>query len=235
MRWFSLTLLGLCLVFAAWSLRPAAWLVEQVVFEGAHRATNAELRHLSDLRNGTRIWDVDAEAIARGVARHPWVARAQVTREWPRTVRIRLDEHVPVALVHQDEELLVLSAQGVPFARALPGDLDFPHITGTDASGHPDLPALIAREGLGLLARLDERGLVPRSAVSEVAFSDTLGFTVIAGRGRLAFAHDHLDRQVDRLAALVARGVDPLGPQYVDLAPATVAIVRPLAPAPAGG
>ena len=53
----------------ALTVRPDHMLVEHVRFEGHDEAGAAELRHLLDLRNGTRVWEVDAEALAARAAR----------------------------------------------------------------------------------------------------------------------------------------------------------------------
>ena len=86
----------------------------------------------------------------------------------------------------------------------------------------------------GLLERLEARGLTTEP-VSEVAFSPSRGFTVHHGQARLVFGHGELPRQLDRLERLVREeALDLAGPTWVDLAPSTVAIVRPL-PAAAEG
>jgi hypothetical protein len=223
-------------VLAALYMRPDLVLVEHVVFEGADQAGGRELRHLADLPNGTPIWGVDADAVARGVERHPWVRSATATVRWPDTVVVELEEHHPVALLHADR-LLYVDAEGRPFLPARAGDLDHPHITGIDAgleSVHPGLPGLALRDALWLLTELDSRGLVSRSDISEIAFSQSRGWTVHVGPARILFGHADLHRQVDRLAALLQEGLQLDAPTLVDVAPASVAIVRPLE-APVGG
>ena len=55
-------------LLVAWLvLRPDCMVVETVTFEGRAHAGWSELRHLSDLRNGTTIWSVDLDAMERGV------------------------------------------------------------------------------------------------------------------------------------------------------------------------
>lgn len=225
---------------AAWIwTRPDLLLVEHVVFEGPVRATPAELRHVLDLSNGTPIWAVDDEALARAVERHPWVRDAEVVVEWPATVRVRVDEHVPVALLHDGDRLVYVDAEGEPFLGAssiLSGglraeDLDLPHLTGflpELRQLHPALLPLALDDALRLVDALDTRGLVPRDRVSEVAFRRTSGFRVVAGRAELVFGLADLDQQVDRLALLVQQGLDLEAPTHVDLAPASVALVRQL-------
>lgn len=225
----------LLLATAGWvSLRPDLLLVEHVVFDGASRATPAQLRHVLDLRNGTPIWAVDASELAANVARHPWVREARVEVDWPDTVRVRVVEHRPIALLHDGDRLLLVDEDGQPFLPAQPADLDLPHLTGFGpelARLHPDLMPLALHDALQLVDTLDARGLVPREAVSEVAFRRTSGFTVHAGPAELVFGLADLPARVDRLARLVEQGLSLEEPTFVDLAPASVAIVRPLSPA----
>ena len=93
----------------------------------------------------------------------------------------------------------------------------------------PQLVPLTIRTALALIERLDALGLVDREDVSEVAFSRTGGFTLHTDGARLLFGHGDHGGQVDRLAALVDHGLDLHEPNYVDLAPPSVAIIRPLA------
>ncbi len=211
--------------------RPDLWFVERVAFSGHHRATVAELRHLADLPNGTRVWEVDAPRITADVERHPWVRRASLSRPDWRTVHIEVEEHRPVALLHHGR-LLYVNEHGEAFLEADPNDLDYPNLTGiapTLAEQHPRLPSVAVRRALALLRALDERGLVAREQVDEIHFSRTRGFTVHTRGSRLLFGLDGFDEQLDRLAVLLTSGtVDLDRPSYVDLGPRTVAIVRRL-------
>lgn len=230
-------LLALTPIVAFVVARPDCMLVERVVFEGRARAGEAALRHLADIPNGTTIWTVDLEAAARGVERHPWVRRARAVREWPDRVVVEIEEYEPVALLHYDRTYYV-DRDGTPFLADATGDLDYPSITGIGPDlerAHPDLPRLAVRDALRLIDALDARGLLTRDRISEVAFSRTRGFTVHGPGARFAFGVDDLERKLDRLERLVAEGqVDPSAPLMVDLAPETVAIVRPL-DAPSAG
>jgi len=221
----------------ALTVRPDHMLVEHVRFEGHDEAGAAELRHLLDLRNGTRVWEVDAEALAARAASHPWVAHADVRVEWPDTVVVEVVERQAVAVLLADRALY-LDADGEPFLGARAGDVDLPHLTGIDsrlAALHPDLPGMAVHDALWLLDQLERRGLGDRADVSEIHFSEVRGFTVHLGNTRLVFGHGDTPRQLDRLERLVRdQGVRLDEPTYVDLAPPTVAIVRPLAPAHGG-
>lgn len=220
------------------ALRPDRLYVEHVVFEGADRAAPGELRHLSDLANGTTMWDVDLDVVAAGVARHPWVRAARAERRWPATVVVQVEEHEPAALLAFEGGLFYVDADGTPFLRASADDLDHPVITGIDPElgvRHPALPRLAARDALWVLEALDERALLPRDRVSEVAFHPLRGYTIRLSGGtaeapasEVLFSVGAYERQLARLAALLDRGVDLTGSVHVDLGPERVAIVRPV-------
>lgn len=216
-------------------VRPDHWMVEHVEFRGAQRAELAQLRHLVDVRNGTTIWGADLRQTAAGAKHHPWVRDAHVWREWPDTLVVQVEEYQPVALL-QSGGLFYVDADGSVFRRAQGEDLDYPIISGLDpklGSMHPDLPRLVVRDALHLMDALDERGIVRRESVSEIAFSPARGFTLtLRGneyQARIVFGLENTERQLDRLSLLLDRGVDLSKPLLIDLAPVSLAIVRPLA------
>lgn len=226
----------------AWALvRPDLMVVERVTFEGYQRATPAQLRHLSDLRNGTTIWEVDLGDLASRLQRHPWVASVVARRRLPGTVAVEVVEHEPAVLLAWSSELFYVDAQGRPFLRADSSDLDYPVVTGIGPelqARHPQLPRLALADASWLVAQLDERGLIPAASISEIAFHASRGFTVqLSGSGpdrrtaEVLFGFGDYERQLEHLASLLDRGVDLTSPLHVDVAPPTVAIVRPLDPA----
>ena len=214
-------------------LRPDRLLVEHVVIDGAHRADASALRHLADVHNGATMWDVSLNGARKGLLRHPWVARATAERVWPDTVRLVVEEHVPVALLVQTNGLWYVDAEGNVFLAARGDDLDYPVVSGVDpalAKSDSQLGRVIVRDAIRLVDALDARGLVPRADVSEVAFDRDRGFLVHRRVGaRIAFDFGRLDEQMDRLDILVHRqGVSLDQPLVIDLAPPTLAIVRPI-------
>ncbi len=223
---------GASLAFAAglFALRPDLALVEHVVFVGADYAPSAELRHASQVRNGTRMWEIWPQAVAKRVEAHPWVERAEVALVWPNTLLIRVKEHEPLAVLHHGGTWYV-DASGVVFAEADPDHMDLPHLTGLTpdlAELHPDLPAVALASAVDLLLALEAKGLVHPADVSEIHFSRTAGWTVTVGPSRLLFGLGGRDRQLDHLGALMMRKPDLTARSTeVDLAPRQLAVVRP--------
>ncbi len=237
MPWYrSAALTVVVLSVAAFGLvRPERLYVSKVEFEGHARAHEAELRHLSGVRNGATIWEVDVADVSASVLLHPWVSKVTTTRRLDGTVHVAVQEHDPVALLSHGGQLYYLDAGGRPFMRALTDDLDHPIISGLGPEleqVNPELPDLVVNDALWLMEQMHERGLVDRQQISEVRFSRTRGFTVqLAGSqpaARVLFGFGSYERQLDHLASLLHRGVDLSEPLHVDVAPRTVAIVRPI-------
>jgi hypothetical protein len=217
---------------------PGGWLVERVVFEGAYEAEVAGLRHLADLRNGTTMWTVDLDAVARGVERHPWVREAHARRAWPDTVVVTIEEHRAAALLHDGGRLLVVSDVGLPFLPADAEHMDLPHLTGFSGelgALHPDLPALAVSQALWIVSELDRRGLVAREDVGEISFSRSSGYRVHAGPAEIAFGLHDLSTQMARLGQLAETGLSLSSAHSVDLGAPSVVLVRPLHAGPTGG
>ncbi len=227
-------MLGIAGLVGAWWLRPDLWMVEHVEFEGAVNASTAELRHLVDLRNGTPMWRVDLERMARAARTHPWVEEASVHLSWPSTVRVALREHRAVALLEREGEVRVVGASGEAFldlGRWPEGrDLQLPRILGVSADfeqRHPQLGKAAVRRALDLVEVLSSSGQVARDQIDEVVFSPSHGLRVRTPGVELAFGFAEPSSRLKRLDALVSSGLDLHAPTLVDLAPPTVAILRP--------
>lgn len=96
----------------------------RVEVTGAQHAPRAEVVRLAGLRVGERLFGTDDALVEDRVARHPWVRRAEATRLPGGTLRIAVEERVPVALVLDAEgrpkAYLDAAAHAMP-ARTAPG------------------------------------------------------------------------------------------------------------------
>jgi cell division protein FtsQ len=197
---------------------------------GATRADVAELRHLADLPLGEPLVSLDIDRAESGVERHPWVASAELRRAFPGTVVLRVRERVPVAILQLDG-LFLVDADGYPFTRATPGDLDHPYLTGLApelASAQPEVARRVLREALQWLEVAQSKGQLPESALSELHFDARAGYTLVLRNGGevlLGFAEPE---RASRLSQLARGGLDLSRPHRVDLASDRLAVVTPL-------
>jgi len=219
--------------------RPDVLVVERVTFTGQARAAEPALRHLADIRNGTKLWSVDPSEVSARIQRHPWVEGVSTTRRLDGTIAVDIAEHDPAALLLWDGQILVVDDGGWPFLEADGSVLDLPILVGLGSeveARDPRIPKLVIRDVLWLLDRLDQDNLLPRASISDITFEWHRGFTlrtttVSAYRppSRILFGFLAYGRQIRRLAKLVDQGLDWRTGVYVDLAPEKVAIVKPLA------
>ncbi|HEX2193245.1 MAG TPA: FtsQ-type POTRA domain-containing protein [Acidimicrobiales bacterium] len=84
---------------ASWGATRSPLLdVDRVVVEGATRSGDRLVRSTAGIDRGQALLDVDPGAAARRIGTLPWVLRADVRRDWPGTVRVRVTERVPAAV-----------------------------------------------------------------------------------------------------------------------------------------
>lgn len=206
--------------WAGWTLGwKGDWLrVRQVRFEGLFRVAEAELRELSPVQPGEHLVTADVDALAAAIARHPWIATAEVRRELPPALVVAVTERRGAALVDLDG-LYLLDERGRIFKRATPGDgLDLPLVTGVSRAEfverQSELEPMLAG-ALALVERWTERGLGRRAVLSEIHVAPDWGVTLFVGdegievrlgTGDIPAKLERLERV---LAALDAEGKRP--------------------------
>ncbi|NOY24710.1 MAG: FtsQ-type POTRA domain-containing protein [Oligoflexia bacterium] len=213
-------------------VEDASFRVYQVDIHGAQRSRPAQLRHLANIPTGAHLATLDLDAIRQGVQRHPWVARATVTRIFPSTVEIDVDEYQPVMLLALDR-LWYVDETGHPIKAARSDDLDYPVITGVSqalADQHPKLAAAVTVGALRVLRACDGQPLAA-DQISEIHHAPNTGFELVLRSGtRLVVGDEDPHPAMARLARLLQHGVDLDEPQRIDLAVETVAVATPLPP-----
>lgn len=196
---------------------------KSVVFAPTPHISSERLNALMGLESGTNILAVDVDAMRQKIEADPWVASASVQRELPDTLRVSVREHEPAAVLHAGHFYL-LSKDGVPFKRAMPGERGaLPVVTGVAReqliAGHPAAAASI-RRALDVLAAYNTKAR-PRlgelhigDGGEAILYSEKTGTMVRLGRGPLS---DKLDRYDALRAALGARA-DKLSVVHLDAA-----------------
>ncbi len=105
----------------------------QIDVVGEHVLTRSRVLRIAGLDDTTNVFHLDVGAVETSLRSSPWVAEATVERDLPSTIRIRIVEREPVALVRRDGGMLrvaedgtVLPAgddAGLPEVRAAVGEL----------------------------------------------------------------------------------------------------------------
>jgi cell division protein FtsQ len=157
--------------------------IKNIEIVGARRLTPEVILHLAHLGPDTNLLALRPGRVEQALMAHPWIARAELTREWPHRIKLRIQEREPVALVQLGEELYYIDRQGGLFHPLSPGDPhNFPVITGLKPENlkHPEgsLPPLVAKT----FQLLDVLKKAPASFspknVSEIHLDPDRGFTL---------------------------------------------------------
>lgn len=210
--------------------QDADFRVYQVEIVGARRAPVAHLRHLADVPVGAHLALADLDQVRRGVQRHPWVARANVSRVFPSTIRVEVTEHEPVMLLALDQ-LWYVDAAGHPIKVAHSDELDFPVLTGLSpdlADARPELAAAVVMGAIRLWSACDGQPIAAAD-VSEIHHDPHAGYELVLRSGtRVLVGNEAPGPALNRLRRLVSHGLDLSQPQQVDVAATTLAVASPL-------
>jgi cell division protein FtsQ len=91
--------------------------IDHVTVAGERHLSAAQIRAAAGVHPGDHLLLVDTGAVARRVERIPWVRDAKVTRDFPGTLRIIVDEYAPVAYVRVTGAVVLVAANGRVIAR----------------------------------------------------------------------------------------------------------------------
>lgn len=114
--------------------------MERIAVTGTQHAPVDTVRHLARVDSGTVMETIDAALVADRVSRHPWIERADVTKQRARrTLLVAVTERTPAALAidGQGDPVYYLDRQG--YAMPLPDSTgyDVPLVRDLDAEYHP--------------------------------------------------------------------------------------------------
>jgi cell division septal protein FtsQ len=121
----ALALVGLVvlvpLVVYATGRRTSSFDVRRIVVGGQRPAHTRELRAtLTEAFLGENLFGIDGGDVGKALSGFPYVAAVAVDRDFPQTLRVRVTEYVPAALLHAGGDWYVVSSDGRVFAAAAP-------------------------------------------------------------------------------------------------------------------
>jgi cell division septal protein FtsQ len=143
--------------------------VSEIQVRGGEKFGGNEIVTLAGLKHGMNIWHIEPATIERKVAKHPWVRRVLVRREFPRRVVIEIEERTPKAIVAMGK-LYYVDSEGVVFKEVAAGEsVEFPLLTGLrrDEVGSRD-PAV--RRRIQDAVRLGDLMTKDSRTISEIHF-----------------------------------------------------------------
>jgi cell division protein FtsQ len=122
---------------------------------GMQRLTGKQIAQQARVSKGVNVMAVNLSMVRKRLMAHPWIAEAEVRREIPPGLYIRIKEHVPLAIVELDRKYII-NEQGQVFKEWTDSDPDtLPLVSGLQladfkAQGKTDA---LARPRLALRAK----------------------------------------------------------------------------------
>ena len=90
---------------------------------GNQRLTEKQIVQQAHVSKGANVLAVNLSMVRKRLMAHPWVAEAEVRREIPSALYIRIKEHVPLAIVELDRKYII-NEQGQVFKEWTASDPD---------------------------------------------------------------------------------------------------------------
>jgi cell division protein FtsQ len=112
----ALAVVGVPLTLAGWVLWSPRFALRHVEVEEPGVASAAWARQALAPLRGRNLLLLEAAEVERRLAAHPWVDGAEVRKELPDRVLVRLRERRPAALLRRGAELVYLDAAGEAIA-----------------------------------------------------------------------------------------------------------------------
>ena len=152
--------------------------ITAVRIEGNRMTSKEQIAALSRVDIHSNLLAINVIQVQSLLESHPWIAKAEVVRDWPNRLLINLREKNPVALLSRDTGLFYLDGRGQIIAAAKASqDLDFPVITGLEnfpfgMSQTPQTPESL--QDIFDLLQLANRNnpILPQQNISEIHIAE---------------------------------------------------------------
>jgi cell division protein FtsQ len=169
----------------------------QISIEGMQRLTPEHIARQARVRPGDNILAVNLSLVRKRLLAHPWIAEAEIRREIPSRLIIRIKEHKALALVDVGQKFLI-NRQGQIFKAWNPTDpADLPVISGLDISdltvwGQPQpsenngapAPSASFKAVMQVLQMgLQQGSILPNRLVRQIKVDRQIGLTLFAFDG----------------------------------------------------
>ena len=215
-------LLAVVLVAGGWFIyqtlnRSDIFRLREISVQGNRMTQKDQILTRGNIEQGISLLSFDSTAAEQRISQHPWIDHVKIERIWPFTMKVRVYEHRPLALINIERngvgELYYVDHKGEIFARVDQSqDVDFPVITGVSLSGEL-LNSSITDKNLAGDAfeflRIAARGnpIIPLQTVSEVHVSQGKGIIVylVEHPFPIYMGYDSIDTRYYQLVKLLER------------------------------
>jgi cell division protein FtsQ len=197
----------------------ARFAVAEIVTTGGKRRGPEEIATIAGIAKGQNVFSIDLERARAKLAADPWIESAEVSRQLPGTITIRITEREAAGLVAMPEGTYLVTRDGLVIKRVEAGDpLELHVVTGialaqlvADREG----ATRTVRKALDLALDYDRSPLAQRSPLEEVHVEPTGDMTLVCGKSGVVLRMGgapykrKLDQAVRIMGELDRRGAKP--------------------------
>jgi len=80
---------------------------KSLTITGNHMFSDKQIINQADLKKGVNIFSVNLSIVQKRLLAHPWIEEAEISRELPSGIKIRIKEHKAVAIVDLGRRFLI--------------------------------------------------------------------------------------------------------------------------------
>ncbi|MBI5551570.1 MAG: FtsQ-type POTRA domain-containing protein [Desulfobacterales bacterium] len=156
---------------------------QTITVSGQQRLTEAQILRQAGIRLGDNLLALNLRVVRERLLDHPWILRAQVTREIPNALAIRIEEHVALACLDLGRKFFI-DTEGRIFKEVAKSDAeDLPLVSGLAFGDirigeEPPGSALAAVVQVLRICRNDE-GPIAYGDIEKVYLDKELGVSLI--------------------------------------------------------
>lgn len=157
--------------------------LQHITVLGLGQLAEGELLMALDARSGDNLLELDLARVRDSATEHPWVERAEITRNLrEQSLQVQVVEHRP-ALLLAGATLKLIDDRGRVFKRHAPTDpIDFPVLT-IEGETSPSIRTQATRGAVEILHALAGGRVVTSHELSELRFAEGEGFTLFTRSG----------------------------------------------------
>lgn len=178
--------------------------IDEIIISGMDRLSESDIIAQSGIEKGRSLLLLQSERVEKKLASLPEIFSAEVTKRYPSTVRITVEEREPVAYLLNQNCFWLVDAEGVLFAKESHPAENLPVITGAE-------PEEISAGGLlgqakkneALRIFLESLLRIPLLEPAELHLSDPADLVLYTNDGRRVLLGDS-SKMFDKLALLQA-------------------------------
>ena len=155
---------------------------ESLNVKGAHRISERQVVKQTQITRGMNILSVNLETVRERLLANPWIAEAEVSRELPDGIHIRIKEHHPLAVLDLGRKYLI-NTKGEIFKKMSASDPgNMPIVSGLEFSdiNMPGKPHSVEFESVMDVLRLGQQSesILPNRSIKRIHVDKEIGLTL---------------------------------------------------------